>query len=209
MIRFPILRRALVLCISWVTCHGWLTAFAAGLQAPSPSQSFAGVGSGTTTNSHYIVTANGTGFPRVNFLNVTSDTTGSNLVFFSSAVPISVTAVSSSGTTNVWAQDGTITNGDLVVIRGVVADQYQRLYVTSATETNWASTTTLSFDLAVGDLVYEQTERASLTVGNATKESQCAGGGGIINGAAARPLLIQLYGASACKINLISGDFFR
>ena len=47
-----------------------------------------------------------------------------------------------------------------------------------------------------------------MVVGIATKES-VGNEAGIFNGMAGRPLFVQVYGVSACKINLISGSFAR
>lgn len=174
--------------------------------APTALKFWTGVGSGSTSNSYVVASANGIGVPVLSYFNVTGDNATNKLYFFSSAAPIYCTATAAASQAIVTAQDGSITNGNIVVIRSLANDTYQRVYVESATSSNWTSNVNLDFALAIGDPIYKQTATVSIPVGNATKELNAADGL-IYAGTSGRPLLFQVTGTTACSINAASGTY--
>jgi hypothetical protein len=173
-------------------------------QAPPPVTKFSGVGTGTTTLSYYVVTANAAGSGLLKFLDATSDA-AAICQFYSAGAPVSVTAADI--ITNIITAPGTgFASPNVIVLRHVATDTYQRLVVSSATATNITTTANIGAVTAVGDQVYKMTANGSVTVGVANKQIN-AGGGFIYAGQPGRPILLETTGGTNCAINLVAGSF--
>lgn len=176
------------------------------VQAAS-TRTFAGTGTDVSTNlCYYIASANYAGIPRVQYINATSDLTSSAITFYSTATPLLVTTAQSIATNIITAVGTTFSGSDVVIVRHVSTDTYERAVVSSANGTTITLSANLSAIAAVGDLVYKCTAAGSIPVGNTTKELN-AGVGGIYNGVAGRPLLVEVNGTSACQVNCVSGIY--
>lgn len=169
-------------------------------------KTFAGVGTGATTLSYFIAPASGQGIPRLQYINATSDKAGSVIQFYTAAAGTRITTAST-GTT-ITAVGTSYASNDVIIVRFRATDTYQRLVVSASTATNITTTAALQATAAVGDTVYEVTAAGSIPVGAATKELN-AGAGAIFNGQEGYPLLFEIDGTSACKINAASGIFQR
>jgi hypothetical protein len=170
------------------------------------AETFAGTGTDVGNTLCYYVASAKYGVPRLSYINATSDKSASVIQFYSAASPLLVTATSAAGQTIVSAVPTTITNNDIVIVRSIANDTYQRCVVSSVTATNFVVGANLAFALAVGDPIYKVTAAGTIPVGAATKELN-AGPGSIYNGQRNRPLLFEIDGTSACQINAASGFF--
>lgn len=175
------------------------TAFAAA------KRHFAGLGTGATTLSYYITSAMGDGTPRVQYVNVTSDKAASVLKFYDAGTPIMMTAGQSS-TTNFTCVGTSFASNDVVVLRDVSADTYERVVVYGSTATNVTTQAAITGTYVAGDLAYEMTANGQFAVAAATVEKNAVGGA-IYNGTEGEPTLIEVDGTSACKINAIAGIY--
>lgn len=187
-------------------CVALLAALLPAIEAKAQSTAtFAGPGSTGTTLSSYISpgVTNG-GIPRLQFINATSDKAASILQFYSTTVSSRVTNTTASGQAVIQAPGGSFTGSDIIVVRSVANDTYQRLIVSSSAAGTITATANLNFALASGDIVYKMTANGSVPVGAATLTLNAVGGG-LYNGQSLRPFLIDLDGTSACKINIASG----
>lgn len=158
------------------------------------------------TNSHFIVTANGVGPGVATYVSATSDKAGSILQFWKVSTASPVTIATNASQAILYVDSGTsFTAGSTVVLRHATADTYERLVVSSSTSTNITFTTSLVSAAAVGDTAYLMATAGTIPVGAATKEITAVGG--FYHIPAGLPMLVELDGTSACKINLISGYF--
>jgi hypothetical protein len=164
---------------------------------------FSGGGSSGTTSS-YISSANASGQAVYQYVSATSDLSSSALTFYTAGSPATVTLATNSGQTVIYATNS-FSGSDVLVIRSVANDTYQRGVVSSVTTSNITLSANLSFALAAGDKVYKMTSAGSIPVGAATKEVVSAGG--YWHGQKGKPTLVDLTGTSTCKINAIAGSF--
>lgn len=182
-----------------------LAALALSGSIQAQTATFAGPGStGTTLSSYIMPGVTNNGIPRVQFISATSDKSTSVLTFYSTTVSSQVTNTSASGQAVISAPGSSFSASDVLVVRSVANDTYQRLIVSASTVSNVTATANLSFALAPGDIVYKMTSNGTIPVGAATI-SHNAQSGGVYNGQRGKPILIDLDGTSACKINIVSG----
>lgn len=174
-------------------------------------QAFAGTGTDISTNLNYFVVPpfGGSRKARVLYVNATSDKAGSVIQFYNSAAPINVTNSSVSGTNVVWASGTGLSGSDILIVRSVSGETFQRVTVSSATDGYITLNQNLSFALVAGDKVYKATTAGFIPVGAATKEVNASVGGCYFSQGLDRPLLIDLDGTSAVHINAISGDYLK
>jgi hypothetical protein len=161
------------------------------------------------TNSHAIISANGLGTPRVEYLSASSDATAGAVQFYRSAESVPVTLATNASQAVVWCVGTTFAANDIVVLRHVAADTYERLVVSASTSTNVTFTGNISAAVVAGDLIYEQSSSGAgaIPVGVATKEIVAGGNGAIFNGIEGRPLYLEIGGGTNCQINLVSGSY--
>lgn len=173
------------------------------------SLTFADTASGTTLASYVIPI--GDGHPSVTYVNATSDKAGSVLQFYKATSGSHTLAIATNASQAVvWVPDGTkYSANDVVVLRHKLStgDIYERLVVSSATSTNLTMTGNLSTAVLVGDQLWKMTKYGTIPVGAATKEVASSVAYGLYNAPGGRPVLLDLDGTSACKINLITGRY--
>ena len=157
------------------------------------------------TNSHAIVTANGAGAPQVRFLNATSDKAGSFVIFYLPTATTAITTASAGGSTNFTCVGSSFAADDIIVLRRVPGDTYERLLCGTAGATNITTTSTNVTAMAVGDLIYKMTPGSKVAIGNATVTVT----GNCLTGNRGQPILAEIDGTSACQINAISGGFTK
>lgn len=154
------------------------------------------------TNTYYIAPATLPGQPVVTYFSATSDKSTSSIKGYSSAAGIPVTATAASGQAAVTHASGAsaFAANDIVIVRSVANNTYQRCVVTSDTATSVTFVENLNFALAAGDQMYIATVNASIPVAAATvsvlRET--------FVGTEGRPLLVDLDGTSASQINAIT-----
>jgi hypothetical protein len=171
------------------------------------AQTFSGTGTDVSTNLNYfIATARGAGTARINFISATSDKAGSVVQFYTSGAPVTITAAGAATNTVTAVGTGNFSGSDIVIVRHVSADTYERAVVDSVTATNITWSANLGSATAIGDLLYKASTASTIPVGNATVTVNAAGGG-LFNGREGRPTLLVLDGTSACQLNTVSGEF--
>jgi hypothetical protein len=167
---------------------------------------FSGNGTGTTTLSYYIPSMRYAGQPAFEFASVTSDKASSVLKFYSAAAPVAVTLATNASQVVLYCVPVGITNANVVVVRNLTADTYQRLVVSSATSTSLTFTANLANASVVGDLVYLETAAGTIPIGTNTV-TLGPSSWGFWFGQKNRPALVEVDGTSACAINSISGRY--
>jgi hypothetical protein len=170
-------------------------------------ENFANTGTAIgSTNSHYVIPVSNLGKPIVTYLNGTSDKAGSVLQFWkaqSGAQTLTIATNASQAIVYVPSGSSFAAN-DVVVIQHKTSDSYERRIVSAQTSTNITLTVNLTSAIVAGDQIYKMTQAGSIPVGNATKEITTVG---VYNAPPGLPVLVDLDGTSACKINLISGYY--
>lgn len=157
------------------------------------------------TNTYYIARADLAGQPVVSYFSATSDKAASTIKGYSSAAGIPVTATAASGQAVVTHASGSsaFAGNDIVIVRSVANNTYQRCVVASDTATSVTFVENLNFALAAGDQMYIATVNASIPVAAATVSVL----DDTFVGTEGRPLLIDLDGTSASQINTITIEY--
>ena len=167
---------------------------------------FSQTGNAGSTLSHVVVPAGGRDRVRVQYVNATSDKAASLLTFKAPSTSTTVSAISASAqaVVNCVPYTGAAAN-DVVVLFSFATGTAVRGVVSSVDA--GAGTITLGANLglalAPGDTVHLMTSRAQIPVGAATKEANAPTVFVVLEG----PALIELDGTSACRINLVAGEY--
>jgi hypothetical protein len=201
--RFKMLGLAFVAAVAVSLAPSAQAAVSAPNAVTSFSQTSTDIG---VTNSWAIISANGVGTPRVEYVSVTSDKAGSQLLFYTPSAGVQLTLATNASQAVVWAVGTSFTANDKVVLRHVTTDTYERLVVSSSTSTNVTFTGNLGTAVVAGDLIYKMTTGAAIPVGNATV-SIVSTGGAFYNGNEGLPIYVEIDGTAASQINLISGSY--
>lgn len=157
------------------------------------------------TNTWFIAPADRAGQPVVTYFNATSDLSTATIKGYNTAPGIPVTAVAASGQAVVTHASGAaaFAPNDIVIVRSVANNTYQRCVVASDTATSVTFHENLSFALAPGDQLYIATINSQILVAAATvsvlRET--------FVGVEGRPLLVDLVGTSASQINAITVEY--
>lgn len=168
---------------------------------------FAGGGTDVgTTLCYAVVSANGKnqGAPVVTYLNATSDKAASVVQFYSIATNTTANYVSTTTSLPVQYTNG-FASGDIIVIRHLSKDTYERRILTTFTgATNLTVTVAPTVALAVGDQVYKATATGSIPCGATTLSLL---GTGIYAGQNGKPLLLEVDSTSAGQINAVAAKY--
>lgn len=168
---------------------------------------FSKTGDAGTTLSQVVIPAGARDRIRLQYVNATSDKAGSLLDFKAPAKSVTVTAISASNqkVINAPPYAGAAQN-DVVVLfsfatgtgmRGVV-DLVDTVAGTITLKAN------LGLAMAPGDRVHQMASRGQIPVGATTKETNAPTVFTVTDG----PLLVDLDGTAACRINLAAGEYF-
>jgi hypothetical protein len=176
---------------------------------------WSGKGTAVASNVNYYVASAKYRPARIEYLDATSTSATIPITFYSAGSSITVTQASAAGATNIWVTSPTsVTAGDVIVIRSIANDTYQRAKVvaTNATVgiiiTNDFTSATLNFALVSGDAIYKMTAGGTKVVG-AANLNVSAPGGGIWNAEEGKPLLVDMANAVGTNtINIISGVYY-
>ena len=166
---------------------------------------FSQTGNAGTVLSHVVIPAGGRDRTRVQYVNATSDKAASLLTFKSQAKTTAVTAASASNqaVVNCVPYAGAAAN-DVVVLFSAVTGTGVRGVVTSVQAgVSITLTANLGLALAPGDMVHLMAAFGQIPVGAATKETNAPTVFAVNEG----PALIELDGTSACRINLVAGEY--
>lgn len=167
---------------------------------------FSQTGNAGSTLSHVVVPAGGRDRTRVQYVNATSDKAGSLLTFKAPSASTPVTAASAANQTvvNCVPYAGAAQN-DVVVLFSFATGTAVRGVVTSVQAgVSITLTANIGLALAPGDTVHLMAAKAQIPVGAATKEANAPTVFAVMEG----PALIELDGTSACRINLVAGEYF-
>jgi hypothetical protein len=180
---------------------------------PQGYNAFAGTGTAQgTTNSYYIVgnyTVAGTSTPIVRYLNASSDAAAGKIQFYTVTNQVTINNPTNSGATNlVCSSTNGFAAGDIVVIKHVLLDTYERLPLFLVQNTNqlvvkYPPATTCS----VGDLLWRANPTGAIPIGAATNSVPTGAGLFLYAGQYGKPLLIEVGGTSTATLNAVSGDF--
>lgn len=187
-----------------------VSAFTVTAQTLPPRLVFAGTGTAIgSTNSHYIVPANGVGAPLITSWDVTGDT-GSTLRFFTpSANTILTAATAVSPGTNLTCVGTGFSANDTVVLWHKITDTYERLVVASASATNVTTTAAIASAAVAGDILFKMALAGSATGVTNTAGVQRSSAGGLFAADVNKPILVQFTGTSAASINSVAGTYVR
>ncbi len=167
---------------------------------------FSQTGNAGSVLSHVVIPAGGRDRTRVQYVNATSDKAASLLTFKSLSKTTTLTAASASAQTviNAPPYSGAAAN-DVVVLFSYATGTGIRGVVSSVDAVAGTITLTANLGLALapGDTVHLMTSRAQIPVGAATKEANAPTVFVVLEG----PALIELDGTSACRINLVAGEY--
>lgn len=157
------------------------------------------------TNTWFVAPADRAGQPVVKYFSATSDKSGSTIKGYTAAAGIPVTATAASGQAVVThaSSASAFAANDIVIVRSVANNTYQRCVVASDTATSVTFNENLTFALAAGDQLYIATVNAQIPVAAATVSVLSE----TFVGAEGRPLLIDLDGTSASQINAITVEY--
>jgi hypothetical protein len=166
---------------------------------------FSFTGNAGSTLSHVVVPASGRDRIRVQYVNATSDKAASLLIFKAPSKSAVVTATSASNQTviNCVPYAGAAANDVVVLfsaitgtgVRGVVASVQAGVSITLSAN--------LSLALAPGDMVHLMAAFGQIPVGAATKETNAPTVFVVNEG----PALVELDGTTACRVNLVAGEY--
>lgn len=197
-----------------------LTALLALLAVPADAQdarmdeAFSVGATVVTTNLAYVVTPARGGVAHVQFLSTKSASASGALTFYTASAPIVITNALAAGLSNILATGvvGTLAANDVIVIRNVANDTYQRclVHLTNSSGiliTNPVAAVTTSFALSKGDQIFKMTSAGAFTVGSTLTTWGITGQGGIWNSQANKPALIDIAdsGATANSSLIVSG----
>lgn len=167
---------------------------------------FAKTGDAGTTLSHVVVPAGGRDRIRIQYVSATSDKATSLLTFKAPAKATTVTDTAATGQKVIKCVPyAGATANDVVVgysyaagqaFRGVVASVQAGVSLTLAAN--------LALALAPGDRVFLMAAAGQIPVAAATKDVNAPTVFAVDEG----PALIELDGTSACRINLVAGEYF-
>ncbi len=167
---------------------------------------FSFTGNAGSTLSHVVIPAGGRDRIRLQYVNATSDKAASLLTFKSASKWTTVTAASASNQAVVNAPPyaGAAAN-DVVVLFSLVTGTGIRGVVSSVDAVAGTITLTANLGLALapGDTVHLMATKAQIPVGAATKEVNAPTVFVVNEG----PALIELDGTTACRINLVAGEY--
>jgi len=164
---------------------------------------------GSTTLSWAIGTsigANG-GTPVVTYLNATSDKGGSGVQFYKVANTVIATAANTTVTIPVVTTSG-FTNADVVVIRHVASDTYEkRTLDTGGTDVTIKTTAAVLTAVAAGDIIYRivTTGAPKIPVGVGTLSSS----GFLYAGQRGYPIYAEVDGGTNATLNLMTVQFLK
>jgi hypothetical protein len=167
---------------------------------------FSFTGNAGSTLSHVVIPAGGRDRIRLQYVSATSDKAASLLSLKSASKTTTVTAASAFNQTviNAPPYSGAAAN-DVVVLFSSVTGTGVRGVVASVDAV--AGTITLNANLglalAPGDTVHLMAAKGQIPVGAATKEANAP----TVFAVAEGPALIELDGTSACRINLVAGEY--
>jgi len=169
------------------------------------STPFSFTGNAGSTLSHVVVPAGGRDRIRVQYVSATSDKAASLLALKAPSASATVTAACAANQAVVsCAPYAGAAQNDVVVlfsnttgtgVRGVVTSVQAGVSVTL--------TANIGLALAPGDKVHLMASRAQIPVGAATKEANAPTVFVVHEG----PALLEVDGTSACRINLVAGEY--
>jgi hypothetical protein len=167
-------------------------------------------GTGTdvsTTLCYYAFSSKGAGTPVIKYLNVTSDKASSVVQFYTAGSSILVTNSVIAGTNTILLTGTTsgFQTNDVIVIRSVSNDTYQRTSVSQVAAGSIVTAQNTAFALAAGDVIYRMSTAGAIPVGNATVTIT----GACYSGARDKPLLLEVDGTSACQINAVYAEWLQ
>lgn len=190
-----------------VLCVAMGPEVAAAVSAPAALNAFSKTSTDIgATNSHVIISANGNGAPRVEYVNVTSDKAGALLLFYTTSPGVVLNLATNASQAVLWLVGTSYAANDIVVLRHLSTDVYERLVVSASTSTNVTATASVVGATVAGDILYKVTAGPAIAVGAATVAVSTASGA-VYNGKEGLPLYAEVDGTSASQINLISGIY--
>ena len=168
---------------------------------------FSKTGDAGSTLSHVVIPAGGRDRIRVQYVSATSDKAASLLTLKGSTKSSIVTAASAANQKVISAAPYAGAAQDDVVVLFSFATGTGIRGVVDAVDAEAGTITlkaNLGLALGVGDQVHLMASNGQIPVGAATKEANAPTVFAVHEG----PALLELDGTSACRINLVAGEYF-
>ena len=187
------------------------SAFTVTAQTLPPRLVFAGTGTAiSTTNSHYIVPANGVGAPVITYIDATGDTSPSVLRFFTASSPAILTAATAASPgTNLTCVGSAFSANDIIVLWHKNADTYERLVVASASATNVTTTAGIAAAAVAGDVIWKMSSAGTASGFTNTSGVQRTAQGGLFASDVGKPIMVNLTGTNTPTLNSVGGYYAR
>lgn len=166
---------------------------------------------GPTASSNvvwYCTSASGD-VPCFQTLTVKGDITANDINIYISTNSAPITNALGASGTNLQLNATGFASNDVVVIRYVAADRYQRCVVTNWNGSNLFIHPGLALDAAVGDYVYKMSPNGALLYSASNTTNYMGGGGPLFYGRQGYPTLIDLYYSNTASFKLISGSYYN
>ncbi len=175
---------------------------------------FATVGTALGATSSWAVVGNNVDIPGggtaiVTYLNATAagaDTNAAYIQFYDCTNKTIATAATVNTRTNTVQSTNGLAAGDIVVIKHVATDTYERIILTTTITTNrivFAADPVSP--LAAGDIIYEQRARGKIPFVNTTTLN--LSGDGIYSGQKNHPLFLEAVGTVTPVLNAVNAKF--
>jgi hypothetical protein len=180
---------------------------------------FSGIGTTVSTNiSYYIAPARGGSKAGITFMSAWTDNANGTLKVYTVTTSTLVTNALAAGLTNILVlSTNGFAVGDVVIIRSVSGDTYQKAKVGPTISaagfviTNDLTSATSSFALAAGDVIYRCGTPASIVIG-ATRTDYGNGSAPVVLSRTSEPVLVEASSFSTNATNnavVASGRFYR
>ena len=166
---------------------------------------FSFTGTAGSTLSSVVVPASGRDRIRVQYVNATSDKAASLLIFKAPSKTTVVTAISASNQTviNCVPYSGAAANDIVVLFSAITGTGVRGVVASVQAGASITLNANLGLALAPGDMVHLMTAFGQIPVGAATKETNAPTVFVVNEG----PALVELDGTTACRVNLVAGEY--
>lgn len=182
------------------------------LSAYSQNAGLTGVSIGGTVVSgalnYAVISAySATGLPaKVTHIDGTSDLATSKFLFYSVPAYCGITNTNTTVTIPVNQTNGFAAN-DIVVLRHVATDTYERRVITSLVSNSIVLTVAPTVAVRNGDIMYTCRTNGFIPRSNSSTNTVVDSPTGFYTAQPNLPLLIDLDGTSACTINLVNATY--
>lgn len=153
----------------------------------------------------FCTSARGLGAPRVTWLSFSSDIAANNLQVYACTNQCFITNAGASGTNQLWMDTTCFFSNDVIVIRSLANDTYQRAVVTNVSASQMGIWPSAGFATTNGDLVYQM--QPLYTLNSLAAGTTNYNAYGSIAGREGLPLLLDIGYSNNASIKACIGDY--